>query len=164
LERQAAKVIFLCRQCGRKGDGIQFLREKGNLTYAQACAELNVTQQWNRRLPPIDTSWKHQPPTQRVIVSGPKKIETNAPPEVIAPLPEPIPFETLTRQWRNLDLLDMIPKGRRAEVTRILEADPNKKQVLVLCKLGAYDAFEAMRRLGMPEPDNPFTEETLPDE
>lgn len=64
------KGNFLCRKCGRKGDGIQFLREKENLTYVQACAELNVTQQRNRRLSPVDTSWKRQSlNSQKIIVA-----------------------------------------------------------------------------------------------
>ena len=205
------KGNFLCRQCGRKGDGIQFLREKENLTYAEACSKLNITQQWNRRLSPVDTSWKQQTPTQRVVAAETKEIETNAPGEVIATvddiqedasaevptivdtvqetpfatsaaitdpgivddnpeqictkivssesdmevittLPEPILVETLARQWRDMDLIDLLPAGRRAEAGAILEADPNKRQILALCKVGVYDCFTAMAKLGLPDP------------
>ena len=169
------KGNFLCRQCGRKGDGIQFLREKENLTYAEACSKLNITQQWNRRLHPVDTSWKRQTPSQRVKITEAKEIETNAhggvpavvdtvqeapvaveaaipDTEVITTLPEPIPVETLTRQWRDMDLIDLLPAGRRAEAGAILEADPNKRQILELCRWGVYDCFTAMAKLGLPDP------------
>jgi hypothetical protein len=169
------KGNFLCRQCGRKGDGIQFLREKENLTYAEACSKLNITQQWNRRLSPVDTSWKRQTPSQRVKITEAKEIETNAhggvpavvdtvqeapvaveaaipDTEVITTLPEPILVETLARQWRDMDLIDLLPAGRRAEAAAILEADPNSRQILELCKWGVYDCFTAMAKLGLPDP------------
>jgi hypothetical protein len=51
-----------------------------------------------------------------------------------------------------MDPLEVLPSGRRAEAAVILEADPNSRQILELCKLGTYDCFEAMEKLGMPEP------------
>lgn len=34
---------FLCRGCGAQGDGIQFLREFGGMSYPEACAALGLT-------------------------------------------------------------------------------------------------------------------------
>lgn len=34
---------YLCRGCGAQGDGIQFLREFGGMSYPEACAALGLT-------------------------------------------------------------------------------------------------------------------------
>ena len=99
---------------------------------------------------PIGERLGAQEPETRVV-----KIEAAPPPG--APIPDPLPLpepivKTLTQQWRDMDLIDLLPTGRRAEAAAILEADPNKRQILALCKLGTYDAFEVMHRLGMPDP------------
>ena len=60
--------------------------------------------------------------------------------------------EALTLQWRTLDLFTMLPLNRRAEAGAILEADPNKRQILELCRWGVYDCFTAMAKLGLPDP------------
>jgi DNA primase len=33
---------YWCRQCGRKGDGIQYLRNRYGLSYSEACQRLRV--------------------------------------------------------------------------------------------------------------------------
>jgi hypothetical protein len=73
-------------------------------------------------------------------------------PEVITPLPEPVSNEALTQQWRNMDLLAMIPLGRRDEAAAILLDDPNRIQILAMCKAGLFDTFTAMEKLGLPDP------------
>ena len=57
---------------------------------------------------------------------------------------------TFEEQWRNMEPLSMIPMARRDEVAAILEIDPNKRQVLRLCKSGIWDALGAIEKLGMP--------------
>jgi DNA primase len=48
---------YWCRQCGKHGDAIQFLRERHGLSYREACARLNL-EPWPGR-----TAWLLPPPT-----------------------------------------------------------------------------------------------------
>lgn len=43
---------FMCRGCGRQGDGIQFLRDLDGLSYPDACKRLGVPPRETKRTPP----------------------------------------------------------------------------------------------------------------
>jgi hypothetical protein len=93
-----------------------------------------------------------QPETAPVTEKQPIAIEIPAVKIVQAPSISPEGREAPADHWRNLEPLDMLPLNRRAEAAEIIQADPNKRQILSLCKVGVYDCFTAMKKLGMPEP------------
>ena len=41
--RGEGRGYYWCRECGAKGDGIQFLRDYAKMSYADACARVGVT-------------------------------------------------------------------------------------------------------------------------
>ena len=187
------KDRFWCRRCEAKGDSIAYLQWTEGKTFREACQIVGKVLK-RRGLKPITQDWREEisltPPSQRVVVTEPKEIETTVPggspailddiqidapteppaivetveetpvttgaaipdPEVITPLPEPISNEALTQQWRDMDLLAMIPLGQRDEAAAILLDDPNSRQILELCRLGVYDCYVAMEKLGLPDP------------
>uniref|UniRef100_I2PZC3 DNA primase n=1 Tax=Desulfovibrio sp. U5L TaxID=596152 RepID=I2PZC3_9BACT len=50
---------FLCRGCGRQGDGIQFLRDMEGFSYPEACARLGATPKaTGARHPRTSTTWE----------------------------------------------------------------------------------------------------------
>jgi DNA primase len=48
----ADKPGYWCRQCGRHGDAIQYLRDLHGLSFEQACAELGLAESHNQQKPP----------------------------------------------------------------------------------------------------------------
>ena len=67
---------FLCRGCGAKGDGIQFLRQFHGMNYADACKTLGLTPRDSRASSPAKPTTRHTPGTLRpVTVPTPKAAE-----------------------------------------------------------------------------------------
>jgi hypothetical protein len=56
-----------------------------------------------------------------------------------------------TRTWEEIPLIEMLPAEYRAEAEKILAKDPRKARILEMCKLGAFDCWEAMERLGIEQ-------------
>lgn len=64
---------FLCRGCGAKGDGIQFLRQFHGMSYPDACRALSLTPRDSRAFYPAKPSPRHTPSTTPpVTVTTPK--------------------------------------------------------------------------------------------
>lgn len=53
------------------------------------------------------------------------------------------------RSWSEVTLIEMLPIEHRAEAQEILTRDPNKVRILEMCKLGTFDCWRALERLGM---------------
>jgi DNA primase len=61
----ADRPAFWCRQCGRKGDALQFLRDREGLTFREACARLgHPLPDAPRRLPAPTPPALAQPPSE----------------------------------------------------------------------------------------------------
>ncbi len=84
---------FWCRQCDKRGDGIDYLRWQHNMTFKQACEATGKTPT-RRRTIKVDTSWwKQKKPTTSYIPEAPKiELQTDdSVPElvIVAPVQEP---------------------------------------------------------------------------
>lgn len=73
---------FLCRGCGAKGDGIQFLRQFHGMSYPDACKALGLTPRDSRASYPAKPTPRHTPGTARPVT-----------------VPTPVPAELPTTQW-----------------------------------------------------------------
>ena len=64
---------FWCRQCERKGDGIDYLRWQHGMTYTEACRAIGAEVKPRRRRISVDhSSWKTRPSTADVVSSVPE--------------------------------------------------------------------------------------------
>ncbi len=67
---------FLCRGCGAKGDGIEFLRQFHGMSYSDACKALDLTPRDSRASSSAKPTTRHTPGTLRpVTVPTPKPAE-----------------------------------------------------------------------------------------
>jgi len=83
------KNQFWCRQCGAKGDSIEFLKWTKGLSYADACRELNVPMKPKRVLRSINQDWWRFSPARTEL--NPEPIQTQEPAQICAPIEETPP-------------------------------------------------------------------------
>ncbi|MCL5124019.1 MAG: hypothetical protein M1511_05885 [Deltaproteobacteria bacterium] len=67
---------FWCRTCGRKGDGIDYLRWQHNMTFQQACDATGKTPTRRRTIKVDHSSWKVKKPITTYIPETPKVEQT----------------------------------------------------------------------------------------
>lgn len=60
-------------------------------------------------------------------------------------------YQEDTRPWSEIPLIEMLPAEYRVEAEEILAKNPNKARILEMCKLGVFDCWTAMERLGINE-------------
>jgi hypothetical protein len=107
---------FWCRQCDKRGDGIDYLRWQHNMTFQQAC-EATGKQPTRRRTINADTSWWKQKKPTTTYIPEPPKIEpqtNDSAPETAPVVPVQEPSESIMKQEH--EFVDWYPENHAEEL------------------------------------------------
>lgn len=130
---------FLCRGCGAQGDGIQYLRQFGGLSYPDACKALGLTPKDGRAAYSAKPSTRHNTGTARSVA-----------------VPTPVPAELPPAQWmdRAAAFLQDCQRGLETDAAAVLALTgraltPDSARA---CGLGwnSRDRYECRTAWGLP--------------